>query len=70
MRFPTSPKSPFITSGVRLGTPAVTTRGLKEEDMDEVAACIALCMEDGFEEKVEAIRARVEAICSKYPLYA
>ncbi len=36
--------------------------------MDEVAACIALCMEDGFEEKVEAIRARVEAICSKYPL--
>ena len=67
---PGEKRSPFTTSGVRLGTPAVTTRGLKEEDMDEVAACIALCMEDGFEEKVEAIRARVEAICSKYPLYA
>ena len=67
---PGEKRSPFTTSGVRLGTPAVTTRGLKEEDMDEVAACIALCMEDGFEEEVEAIQARVEAICSKYPLYA
>ena len=38
-------------------------------DRDEVAACIALCMEDGFEEKIDAIRARVDAICSKYPLY-
>ena len=66
---PGEKRSPFTTSGVRLGTPAVTTRGLREEDMDEVAACIALCMEDGFEEKIDVIRARVDAICSKYPLY-
>ena len=67
---PGEKRSPFTTSGVRLGTPAVTTRGLKEADMDEIAACIALCMEDGFEGNVEAIRARVEAICQRYPLYA
>ena len=66
---PGEKRSPFTTSGVRLGTPAVTTRGLKEEDMDEIAACIALCMEDGFEEKIDAIRARVDAICQKHPLY-
>ena len=67
---PGEKRSPFTTSGVRLGTPAVTTRGLKEADMDEIAACIALCMEDGFEWNIEAIRARVEAICQRYPLYA
>ena len=67
---PGEKRSPFTTSGVRLGTPAVTTRGLKEEDMDEIAACIALCMEEGFEEKIDAIRGRVDAICQKYPLYA
>ena len=67
---PGEKRSPFTTSGVRLGTPAVTTRGLKEADMDEIAACIALCMEDGFEGNIEAIRARVEAICQRYPLYA
>ena len=67
---PGEKRSPFTTSGVRLGTPAVTTRGLKEEDMDEIAACIALCMEEGFEEKIDAIRSRVDAICQKYPLYA
>ena len=67
---PGEKRSPFTTSGVRLGTPAVTTRGLREEDMDEIAACIALCMEDGFEGNIEAIRARVEAICQRYPLYA
>ena len=66
---PGEKRSPFTTSGVRLGTPAVTTRGLKEADMDEIAACIALCMEDGFEGNIEAIRARVEAICQRYPLY-
>ena len=67
---PGEKRSPFTTSGVRLGTPAVTTRGLKEADMDEIAACIALCMEDGFEGNIEAIRARVEAISQRYPLYA
>ena len=66
---PGETRSPFITSGVRLGTPAVTTRGLKEADMDEIAACIAMCMEDNFEEQIDAIRGKVEAICQKYPLY-
>ena len=67
---PGEKRSPFTTSGVRLGTPAVTTRGLVEADMDKIAACIALSMEDGFEGNVEKLRAMVEDICKKYPLYA
>ena len=67
---PGEKRSPFTTSGVRLGTPAVTTRGLVEADMDRIAACIALAMEDGFEGNVEKLRAMVEDICKKYPLYA
>ena len=67
---PGEKRSPFTTSGVRLGTPAVTTRGLREEDMDEIAACIALAMEDSFGENIQTIRDRVDAICQKYPLYA
>lgn len=62
-------RSPFTTSGLRLGTPAVTTRGMKEREMDEIAACIALAMEDGFEEKIVSLRQRVEEICRRYPLY-
>lgn len=66
---PGEKRSPFITSGVRLGTPAVTTRGLREEDMDQVAACIALAMEEPFDAHIQELRDRVEAICRKYPLY-
>jgi len=66
---PGEQRSPFVTSGLRLGTPAVTTRGLREADMDQVAACIALAMEDGFEENVEKLRGMVEDICRRYPLY-
>ena len=66
---PGEKRSPFTTSGLRLGTPAVTTRGLVEADMDQVAACIALAMEDGFEGNVEKLRGMVEDICKKYPLY-
>ena len=66
---PGEKRSPFTTSGVRLGTPAVTTRGLVEADMDQIAACIALTMEDGFEGNVEKLRGMVESICKKYPLY-
>lgn len=66
---PGEQRSPFVTSGVRIGTPAITTRGLVESDMDEVAACIALAMEDDFEAKAESIRNRVAALCQKYPLY-
>ena len=64
---PNDPESPFVTSGVRLGTPAATTRGLKEEDFDVIAECIHRCIVD-FENKDE-IRAMVEKICEKYPLY-
>ena len=66
---PGEQRSPFVTSGLRLGTPAVTTRGLKEDDMDRVAECIAMAMEDGFEDKIEKLRDMVEGICKKYPLY-
>ena len=66
---PGEQRSPFVTSGVRLGTPAVTTRGLKEEDMDVVAECIAMAMEPDFEEKAGEIRSKVHGICAKYPLY-
>ncbi len=65
---PNDPEKPFVTSGVRLGTPAVTTRGLVEADMDKVAECIALAATD-FEAKADYIRASVNEICAKYPLY-
>ena len=66
---PNEPLSPFVTSGLRLGTPAVTTRGLKEADMDLIAGFIADCVTD-FENKADTIRAGVTALCAKYPLYA
>lgn len=65
---PFDPKSPFVTSGVRLGTPAVTTRGMKEDDMREIAAIIAGTLKDFEGFKDEAIR-RVDALTKKYPLY-
>ena len=65
---PGEKRSPFVTSGVRLGTAAVTTRGLKEADMDEIAECIFLATTD-FENNIENIRNKVNAICEKYPLY-
>ena len=65
---PNDPEKPFVTSGVRLGTAAVTTRGLKEEDMDVIAECIYLAATD-FEAKADEIRAKVPKICEKYPLY-
>lgn len=65
---PNDPRSPFVTSGVRIGTPAVTTRGLVESDMEKIAECIWLAATD-FEAKADYIRGEVEKICSKYPLY-
>lgn len=65
---PNDPRSPFVTSGVRIGTPAVTTRGLVEQDMDKIAECIWLAATD-FEAKADYIRGEVEKICSKYPIY-
>lgn len=65
---PNDPRSPFVTSGVRIGTPAVTSRGLKEEDMEKIAECIWLTATD-FEKKADYIRAEVTKICDKYPIY-
>ena len=65
---PNDPQSPFITSGVRIGTPAVTTRGLVEEDMDKIAEFIYLTASD-FDASADKIRAGVGEICKKYPLY-
>lgn len=63
---PNDPRSPFVTSGVRLGTPAVTTRGMVEEDMDKIAEIIALVMES--EANVEKAKAMVAELTAKYPL--
>ena len=65
---PNDPQKPTITSGVRLGTPAVTTRGFKEDDMDVVADCIYKVATD-FEGQQDAVRKTVEGLCAKYPLY-
>ncbi len=65
---PNEPLSPFVTSGVRLGTPAVTTRGFKEAEMDKIAGFIADAIFD-FENKADAIRAGVVEICKQFPLY-
>jgi glycine hydroxymethyltransferase len=65
---PNDPQSPFVTSGIRLGTAAVTTRGFGEEDMAEVAQLIALTIKD-FNSNKENVKARVAALCNKYKLY-
>ena len=62
------PQSPFVTSGIRIGTPAVTTRGLGVEEMEKIAEYIYLCATD-FENKADEIRAGVNEICAKFPLY-
>ena len=62
------PEKPFVTSGIRIGTPAVTTRGLGVEEMEKIAEYIYLCATD-FENKADEIRAGVNAICEKFPLY-
>ncbi len=64
---PNEPRSPFVTSGVRVGTAAVTSRGFTEEDMPEIARCMRMVVTD-FDKKDEIIE-RVEKLCSRYPLY-
>ncbi|QDW73754.1 serine hydroxymethyltransferase [Lachnospiraceae bacterium KGMB03038] len=65
---PNEKRSPFVTSGVRLGTPAVTTRGMKEEDMDVIAEGIALVIQS--EDNVEKVRGLVKTLTEKYPLFS
>ena len=65
---PFDTKSPFITSGIRIGTPATTSRGFVEEDMVEVGKLIGLTIRD-FENSQDEIRTRVAALCAKHPLY-
>jgi len=65
---PNEPLSPFVTSGIRIGTPAVTTRGLVEADMSIIAECVYLAAKD-FDNNKETVRAKVTELCKKYPLY-
>ncbi len=65
---PNDPQSPFVTSGIRLGTPAVTTRGMNTEDMERIAEAIALTLKD-YEKNQEAAKAIVQLLTDKYPLY-
>ena len=65
---PNDPQSPFVTSGIRVGTPAVTTRGFKEPEMVKIANWIYLAATD-FENSADRIRAEVTELCAKFPLY-
>lgn len=65
---PNEPRSPFVTSGVRVGTAAVTSRGFEREEMREIADCLWLCA-TAFEEKKAEIASRVKALCGRHPLY-
>ena len=66
---PNDPQSPFITSGVRIGTPAVTSRGLVEADMEKIGELIYWAASPEFESKKDYIRSEVNKICAAYPLY-
>jgi len=66
---PNDPQSPFITSGIRVGTPAVTTRGLKEDDMDILATLIREAAEPDFEARIPDLQKKVKEITDRYPLY-
>lgn len=65
---PFDPRTPFVTSGVRIGTPAVTSRGMKEAQMEQIADFIARVIQQG-EEAVEPVKAEVIALCAQFPLY-
>ena len=70
---PNDPQSPFVTSGIRLGVPAMTTRGLKEEDMTEIgkiiASAVTISDKENNESALQNLRARSQKICDRYPLY-
>ena len=66
---PNDPQKPFVTSGIRVGTPAVTARGFKEAEMEVVGQLICEAAKDGFEGKVELLRGQVKELTGRYPLY-
>ena len=67
---PNDPQSPFVTSGIRLGTPAMTTRGLKEDDMKEIARIIAEAIKNSDNDTIlEKLKEDSLVLCKKYPLY-
>ncbi len=66
---PNDPEKPFVTSGIRVGTPAVTARGFREAEMKTVGELICAAARDDFEEKAEELRARVKALTGRFPLY-
>ncbi len=67
---PFDPRKPMVTSGVRLGTPAVTTREMAEPEMGEIAGLIARVLErPGDVEELDRVRDEVEALCRRFPLY-
>ena len=66
---PDDPEKPFVTSGIRVGTPAVTSRGFTEEDMKLVGALICQAARSDFEERIDSLREQVKALTGKYPLY-
>ena len=65
---PFDPEKPFVTSGIRIGTPAVTTRGMKEDEMKQIAAFIAKVIQQG-EQAVPEVKEQVIALCKNFPLY-
>jgi len=68
---PFDPRKPAVTSGVRIGTPAVTTRGMREPEMREIAGLLARSLErPGDVEELDAVRRDVEALCRRFPLYS
>ena len=68
---PNDPRSPFVTSGIRIGTPAVTTRGFGEAEVRELAGWIADILDaKGDEAVINAVKEKVAAVCAKFPVYA
>jgi glycine hydroxymethyltransferase len=66
---PNDPEKPFVTSGIRIGTPSVTTRGMNEDDMRIIGRCIAKTVREK-DAAAEYVKKEVKALCDKYPLYA